>query len=100
MPTGAHLAFAQTQHRRQFQGHGQLKQGVLLDQIGAHARQVAFGLVVQLFVQPVRHRQVQHRVAQKFKPLVVVGRKAAVRDRALQQRRIGKEVAQALLQGL
>ncbi len=73
-------------------------QRVLLDQVGPHARQVAFGQSRQAHVEQVRDRQVQHRVAEKFQALVVVGREAAMRERELQQPRIGEGVLEARLQ--
>jgi hypothetical protein len=74
-------------------------QAVLAHQ-GAQARQVALGAVAQGLVQHVGHAQPQHRVAQELQALVVVGRMAAVRQRALQQGRVGEAMVQALLQGL
>ena len=44
------------------------------------------------------HGQVEHRIAQELEPLVVVGREAAVGQRALQQARVGEAVLQARLQ--
>jgi hypothetical protein len=61
-------------------------QAVLAHEVGAHARQVAFVAAGEAFVQQRRHCQAQHRVAQEFKPLVVIGTPAAVGQRALQQR--------------
>ena len=66
LPARAHLALAQPHHGRQIQFFGQLVQRVLLDQVGPHPRQVAFGQIGQLGVQQVGHRQVEHRVTQKL----------------------------------
>jgi hypothetical protein len=95
---GAGLALAQLEQRRQRQPHSQAVQGVLLDQVGPHARQVALGQGRQADVQQVRNRQVQHRVAEKLQALVVVGRKAAVRERELEQPRVGEGVLETRLQ--
>ena len=86
--------------RRVLRSGGDLGQDVvvLLDQVGTHARQIAFGQAGQLGVQHVRDRQVQHRIAQELQTLVVVGAEAAVRDGLLQQARLAKSVAQANLQ--
>ena len=95
---GFQLTLAQTQHGRQAQLIGQHHQRVLLDQIGPCARQVAFGQARQLAVEQVGNGEVEHRVAQKLQPLVVIRRKAAVRERLLKQRRLSEGVAQLALQ--
>ena len=74
-------------------------QAVLAHEVRAHAREVAFVAAREALEQQAGDRQVQHRVAQELEALVVVGAMAAVRQRALHQRRAGKAVAQALLQG-
>ena len=95
---GARLALAQPNDVRQAQADGELVQGFLLDQVGAHARQVAFGQGLQAVVQQRGNGQVEHGIAQEFQPLVVVGREAAVRQRPRQQLRVGELVLQARLQ--
>jgi hypothetical protein len=49
----AHLTLTQPDTRRQAQLDGQLVQGVLLDQVGTHPRQVTFRQPTQLLVQQV-----------------------------------------------
>jgi hypothetical protein len=46
----------------------------------------------------VRNSGLQHRIAQKFEALVVVGTGAAVRQRTRQQRRLQEAITQPLLQ--
>jgi len=46
----------------------------------------------------MRHREIEHRVAQEFEPLVVVGAKAAVGGGLQQKASITKGVTQAGLQ--
>jgi hypothetical protein len=65
-------------------------QGVLLDQVGAHAGEVTFRQLAQPLKQQVGHRQVEDGIAQELQALVVIGRKAAVRQRT-QQQTIGSE---------
>jgi len=95
---GARLAFAQAEHQRDLQRLGQAVQRVLLDQIGPHARQLAFAQAAKRAVQHVGNGQVQHGIAEEFEPLVVVRREAAVRQRPLQQRGLRKVVPQPRLQ--
>jgi hypothetical protein len=70
--------------RRNTSGHlqaqCQLVQRVLLDQVGAHTRQIALGQGAQPLVQQTGHRQIEHRIAQKLQAFIVVGRKTAVRE--------------------
>ena len=95
---GFQFTLTQTQHVGQLQLQRQRLQGVLFDEVGTHARQVAFGQLAQLRIQQVGHRQVEHRVPQEFQPLVVIGTEAAVRGGLQQQRPLAKSVAQAGLQ--
>src|SRR6476620_11052978 len=73
-------------------------QRVLLDQVGPHAREIPFGQACKADEKKVRDGQVEHRVAQKFQPLVVVSRKTAMREGLDQQARIRKAVLKARLQ--
>ncbi len=98
LPTRAGLALTQPDHVGQAQLHRQMVQRVLLDQVGPHTREIALGLVAQAAVQQAGHGQVEHGIAQKLQPLVVIGRKAAVRGGPQQQLRVGKGVLQARLQ--
>ena len=73
-------------------------QAVFTHQMRTDPGQVAFVAAGKTVEQQFRHRQTQHRVAQKLKPLVVVGAKAAVGECALQQQGTGELVPQAALQ--
>ena len=75
-------------------------QGVLLDQIGTHAREVTLWQFAQFFVEQMGHRQIEHRVAQELQAFVVVCAEAAMRERLLQQRQLAKAITQAFLQRL
>ena len=73
-------------------------QGVLLDQVGANSGKIAFWLVGQRLVEQVSHTQVQHRIPKEFQTLIVIRRKAPVREGPSQQGRVGKFVLQSCLQ--
>jgi hypothetical protein len=75
-----HLTLAQTQDARQTQFNRQVVQGVLLDQVGAHAGQVALRQSAELLVEHIGYSQVEHRVAQELQAFIVVRAKAAVRQ--------------------
>lgn len=96
--TRASLAFSQPQQGREAELDCQLVKRFLLDQIGTNTREVTFRQTGELYIQKMCYRQVQHRVTQKFEALVVVGRKAAMRERELQQPRVGKGVLETRLQ--
>jgi hypothetical protein len=83
---------------RQFQLLGDLVQGLLLDQVGAQARQVAFGQVVEAFVQDRGDDAVQDRIAEEFEALVMQTAVATVGQRLLQQAGFPERVTQASLQ--
>ena len=68
------------------------------NQVGAHAREFALGALAQFFVEQTGNGQSQNRIAQKLQALVVIEGKAAVRQRLLQQLRLGKRMLQPLLQ--
>ena len=51
LPTGAGLAFAQVDRVGQVELEGQAVQGVLLDEVRAHARELAFALRTQACIQ-------------------------------------------------
>jgi hypothetical protein len=75
-------------------------QHVLAHQVGADAGQVALGGFVVLLEQQIGDCHVQHRVAEELKPLVVVGAKAAVCERADEQLALAEGVTQALREGI
>lgn len=60
-------------------------QALLPDQIRANARKIAFGRLLQPPEQQTGHGQIEHRIPEEFEPLVMVGRKTAVRQRLLQK---------------
>ena len=84
---------------------GYLVQALLADQRRTDAGQVALRQVGVLFIQMLGGDEAQHRVAQKFQPLVagdvraamLVGIGAVVQGR-LQQRRVAERIAQLLFQ--
>ena len=94
----ARLAFAEAKQLRQAELERGAVQAVLADEVGAHARQVAFVGVAEAIEQQARDDEAEHGVAEKFEPLVVVGAEAAMGQRALQEAGIGEAVADALLQ--
>jgi hypothetical protein len=63
-----------------------------------HAGKVALGQGAQLLIEQPCDSQVQDGIAQKLDALVMIGRKTAVRQRLLEQFRVGKIMLQALLQ--
>ena len=75
LPTGFRLTFAQAQYIGNLQAQRQLVQGVLLDEVGAHARQVPLRQIAEPLVQQARDGEVEHGIAQKFQPFIVIGRK-------------------------
>ena len=85
LTAGAHFAFTQSDHTGQAEFHGQFVQRVLLNQVGAHPRQIAFGLILQCAVEHAGDSQIQHRVAEKLQPFVVRRAETAMRQRQCQQ---------------
>ncbi len=94
----AGLTVAQVQHLGQRELQRDPVQALFAHQMRAHARQVAFVGAFEALVQQAGDGQAQHRVTEKFKPLVVVGTEAAVRQRAAQQARVAEAVTDAPLQ--
>ena len=88
-----HLARAQIQRFAQLHFARQRRQRVLIDQIGAQPRQLAFGQLGKGVVQHPRHGVIQNAVADKLQPLVVQSGMAAVGQRLPQQGFVGKRVA-------
>ena len=66
------LALAQTNDVWQAQLDRQAMQCVLLDQIGTHAGQIAFGQCAQTLKQQVSHRQVQYRIPKELESFIVI----------------------------
>ena len=89
---------AQSQQFRQAQTQRQRVQSLLAHQVGAYARQIALGQAAQLGIQHISHGQTQDRVAQEFQALVMLDRKAAVRERTAQQVGVLESVLQTQLQ--
>ena len=94
----AGLAFGQAQDFRQAQRERHLVKAVLAHEVGTHTRQIAFVRAGEAIEQQARDREAQYRVAEEFEALVVVGAVAAVPQCTLEQRFVGKAVAEARLQ--
>ena len=98
------FAPAQTQVIAEIDLLSELEQCALADEAGADAGQIALGAVGIGVEQVVRRDDLQHAVAQKFQPLVVLDRGAALvgiagmGQRNAQQRRIFECIVQDLLQ--
>ena len=69
----------------------------LFDERRASAAQVAFGVVGAKLEEPARDGEVQERVAEILEALVVVLRRAAMRQRQIEERRIFESVVQLRL---
>ena len=88
------FAPAQTQVIAEIDLLSELEQCALADEAGADAGQIALGAVGIGVEQIVRRDDLQHAVAQKFQPLVVLDRGAALvgiagmGERDLQQLRV------------
>ena len=80
-----HLPFPQAQKVAQAQPLGDLGEGLLLDQVGAQAREVPLVEARVLEEEQLRDHAVEHRIAKEFQPFVVHAAMRAVRDRLLQQ---------------
>ena len=98
MAAAAKLAFAEPQLGAEFEDFGNPVQGILADQIGAQARHVALWKTREAPVKFKRDGAVEYRVADEFKPFVVWRTVAAVSQRGLQKARLGKAVAERLLE--
>jgi hypothetical protein len=72
----------------------------LLDQISPRAREHAFVLLGVLCIQQLGHAQINDRITQELKPLIVRHAEAAMRERLLQQRDVVKAMAQLGLKAL
>ncbi len=96
------LAAAQPDVFVEFQVPGDGRQGLLLDQLRADARQLALlgsGIPPEAFLG---YAQLQHGVAQKFQPLVIVVSvlligERGVRKRVLQELDLGKPMVDTIL---
>ncbi|EDT03186.1 hypothetical protein BamIOP4010DRAFT_3320 [Burkholderia ambifaria IOP40-10] len=94
----AQLALAQPQPFGDIQGLSDFIQRLLLDEIGAHARQVAFVQLAETLEQKGGHRAIQNGIAEKLEPFVMRGTVTAVGQSLAQQFRIAKFVAQPAFQ--
>ena len=78
---------------REFETLGDFIQRLLLDQIGPHARKIAFVNFGVAIIEQGGDHAVKNRVAQKFQPLIVQRAMTTMRQRQLQQGAILKLVA-------
>ena len=92
-----HLAFAHAQEGRHVNLLGDDGERLLADEVGAHARELAFREMLVAQKKRIAHDAVEHRVAEKLEALVVLRRKAAVRHRAFEKLAVGELIADALL---
>ena len=73
-------------------------QRLLAHQARAQLGQLAFGKLREARVELVGDRAVEHAVAEKFEPFVVRRAVTAMRQRLLEEPRIGEAVAQQLFE--
>ncbi|VWC28950.1 hypothetical protein BME24068_06262 [Burkholderia metallica] len=97
-PAAAQFALAQPQPVRDIQGLSNFVQRLLFDEIGAHARQVAFVQLAETLEQKGGHRAIQNGIAEKLEPFVVRGTVTTMGQSLAQQFRIAKFVAQPAFQ--
>ncbi|GAB7527503.1 hypothetical protein PBS_64950 [Paraburkholderia sp. 2C] len=71
---------------------------MLFDEIGPHARQIAFVKFPETLEQKCRHRAIENGIAEKLEPFVMRGAMTAVSESLAQQFRIAKFVAQPAFQ--
>ena len=77
-----------------------LGEGLLAHQVCAQPGQLAFGKLREAGVELVGDRATEDAVAEEFQPLVVVRSVAAVRQRPLEETRVGERVAEQLYRPL
>ena len=77
-----------------------LGEGLLAHQVCAQPGELAFGKLREAGVELVGDRATEDAVAEEFQPLVVVRSVAAVRQRPLEQTRVGERVAEQLYRPL
>jgi hypothetical protein len=65
--------------------------------VGANARQVTLVGTGEAFKEQCRNGRLQHGIAKELEALVVLGAGAAMRQRTLQQGRVGEVQTQSLL---
>mgnify|MGYP007088719712 CR=1 FL=1 len=75
----AQFAFTKAQAFGNIKGLSNLVERLLLDQIGADARQIAFVQFAETLEQKRSHRAIQDGVAEKLEPFVMRGTMTAVR---------------------
>src|SRR3546814_2130133 len=93
------FAFAQPQVLRQRKPLRNVGQRRLLDETGPHPRQIALVDFSKSLEQQRGHDEIQNRIAQEFKTLVVTHAMAAMSKSLFVQGRIAKLVAQSLFLG-
>ena len=96
--TGSALARAEVQERAQLQivGDGGKRLGV--DEFGSHQRQLLFAGVWLGIEQKLCDHETERCIAKELEALEVVGARTAMGQCQLQQRRILKNIAKAVLQ--
>ena len=82
------LALAQQQLRAEVEAPRDRGERLLVDEVRAQPRELAFGQLRKLVVELERDDAVQHAVAEELQPLVVGRAVAAVGQRAAQQLRL------------
>jgi len=90
------LALAQVQVIAQFQLVRQFGQGVLVNQVGSQARQLAFAELGKTVEQHARNRVVEDAVANELETFIIGGAKAAMRQCLAQQFWLSKKIIQRL----
>lgn len=83
-PAAAQLPGPEPENGTELQLARDLGQSFTLDQMRTHPAQLAFVGVADALIQTVSHLESEDGIAQKFKPFVVAGAYAAMRQRTLQ----------------
>ena len=92
----AQLALAEADGIAQLERGAEARQRIAVDEVRAHARQLALGDPWKSPVQNRRDRAVEHGVADELEPLVMDRAEAAVRECLAQQFRTAERVIQAI----
>jgi hypothetical protein len=93
----ARFALAQPQGLGQSVAQGHLVQTVLTNEVRSHTGQVTLITAGKVFIKQAGNRQAQHRITQKFKPLVVLDTITSVGHGQGQQARVDKCIAKPVL---
>ena len=91
-PMAEQTAHAQAQAVAQIKIERDAMEGVLAHQRGAHARQLTLAQLTEAVEQRDRDHAVEDGIAEELEALVVGLAEAAVRERLLQQARVGKNM--------